>query len=593
MKPIAENIKGYDQVNPFKDSQARNFSNQKLIAEFCPTKFYWDLFNDQHEILIGTRGSGKTILLRMMQYSLLKEIKNKRADDLLKQKKYISLYVPTNIEFLRSINPVEINDELKILFFQFGFNCLLAQTLIKELKCIINDIENNVIQRALIEEKISEILSSMWLEDSDNLETLDAISLKIDSIYHNFNFYKNDNIKTVPPIFINSIGKPVQSISKHIFKILKLETEPIWLICIDEAEFLDTLHQKCINTLFRADSQGIVIKMATLPFKHKTRETFIENEQAEPNGNDFNYRNIEFDPLGDDFIKLTNQLCNNRISNEIKNDEDEITLEDFIGVVGQDSLVDYYRKEAKIDDNYREIIEKGIIDQLSSKRKETALLNGIGSEKNRKPIYDKFAPIYFVREMYKLSKIGGRVPGFYAGANTIRKLSEGNPRIFIQIMNQLFEKARIGYLNGKQQHLVLTEFAKQHCEITERLPEYGNVLSEFISNLSDYLSEQTHFYELKDTGTNFRLGKTILADSNIINAILLGCAYSRLKIDENSLLYGVSSNTELSISNIYALKYWIPMRKSGNDFSWDGLNKNCKKQSKKDDSQSQIKILFE
>ncbi|TAJ14061.1 hypothetical protein DMA11_06825 [Marinilabiliaceae bacterium JC017] len=593
MKPISTNIKGYDQVNPFKDSQARNFSNQKLIAEFCPTKFYWDLFNDQHEILIGTRGSGKTILLRMMQYSLLKQIKNENADEIIKQKKYIPLYVPTNIEFLRSINPVGIEDEQKILFFQFGFNCLLAQTLIKELKSIIADIESDLIQRVLIEEKISEILSSMWFEGCGDLDTLDAISFKIDSIYHNFNFFKEDNIKNVPPVFINTIGKPVQSISKHIYKILKIETEPIWLICIDEAEFLDISHQKCINTLFRADSQGIVVKMATLPFKHKTRETFVKGELAEPNGNDFNYRNIEFDPLGTDFVKLTNQLCNNRISKTLKNGTDEVTLENFIGIVGQDSLVDYYCKETKIQEDHRNIIEKGIIDQLSAKRKETALQNGIGSKENRKPIYDKFAPIFFIREMHKLSKKGGRVPGFYAGANTIRKLSEGNPRIFIQIMNQLFEKARTGNLNEKQQHIVLTEFAKQHCEITERLPEYGNILAEFISNLSDYLFDQTHSYEIKDTGTNFKLGKRLLDDSKIKNAIMLGCAYSRLKIDENSLLNAISANTILSISNVFALKYWIPMRKSGNDLRWDGLNKNCKKQSKDDDAQNQIKLLFE
>ncbi|MUP37008.1 ORC-CDC6 family AAA ATPase [Labilibaculum euxinus] len=593
MKPISALIKDCDQANPFKDSQARNFSNSKLVDEFCPTKFYWDLFNDQHEILIGTRGSGKTILLRMMQYSLLKKINDPRAKKILDEKKYISLYIPTNIEFLRSINPSNVTPDNKIPFFQFGFNCLLAQTLISELKSIIIDIDENLVQQALIEDKICEAISSMWFSEKKSSYTLDSISFRIDDMYHNFNFYNEHSLEKIPPIFLNSIGKPIQSISKHIFKALKMKVEPIWLICIDEAEFLDIPHQICINSLFRAHSQGIVIKMATLPFKHKTRETLIKNELAEPYGNDFNYRNIEFDPICEDYEKLTDRLCHSRISKIIQNNSDNITLSNFLGSVGNDALVDYYRKETNSENQDRKILEQEIINEFSLKRKESSLTKGIGSASNRKSVYDKFAPVFFVREMYKISKKGHRIPGFYAGANMVRKLSEGNPRIFIQIMNQLFEMARKKKLNEKQQHSVLLEFAKQHCDITERLPEYGGILYELLTNISKYLFEHTHYEELKDSGSSFKISKKLMNDNNIKQAILLGCAYSRVKIDENSLLNGITNDTEFSLSNVYALKYWIPMRKSGNSISWNGLNKSYKKPLKKISDQKQIKLLFE
>lgn len=598
MRPISYQIKGSNQVNPFKDSQARNFSDSKLAAEFYPTKFYWDLFNDQHEILIGTRGSGKTILLRMMQYSLLKKINDPKARQILDEKKYLSLYVPTNIEFLRSINPANIDPDKKIHFFQFGFNCLLAQTLITELKSIISDLDDNIIQRALIECKICKIISTMWFgeshnSDNQNLDNFTDLSFRIDQLYHGFNFYDEENLDNIPPVFLNSIGKPVQCISKHIYEVLKMKNEPIWLICIDEAEFLDLPHQICINTLFRAYSQGIVIKMATLPFKHRTRETFIKNEFAEPNGNDFNYRNIEFDPNSEDYEQLTDSLCNNRISKILTTKGKSITLSNFLGVVGHDALVDYYRKETDSLNKKRIEIEKEIINQFSSKRKESALEKGIGSAANRKAVYDKFAPVFFVREMYKISKMGGRVPGFYAGANLVRKLSEGNPRIFIQIMNQLFEKARIQPLNEKQQHLTLMEFAKQNCNITERLPEYGGTLSELLSSISNFLFEHTHKEELKDSGNNFKIHGKLLDDPNIMNAIMLGCAYSRIKIDENSLLNGITPSTEYSLSNIYALKYWIPIRKSGNCIIWNGSKKNTSVPQKVIENLTQIRIMFE
>ena len=81
-KRIADSIRGSTQQNPFSDSQARNFSDTKLLNEFFPISNYWSLFNDQHEILLGTRGSGKTFLLKMMRYSILKRIEDQRAKQL-------------------------------------------------------------------------------------------------------------------------------------------------------------------------------------------------------------------------------------------------------------------------------------------------------------------------------------------------------------------------------------------------------------------------------------------------------------------------------------------------------------------------------
>ena len=70
---IADRLKNYDGQNPFYDSQARNFSDEKVLNEFCPISSFWDLFNEQHEIILGTRGSGKTFLLKMNHLKLLKK----------------------------------------------------------------------------------------------------------------------------------------------------------------------------------------------------------------------------------------------------------------------------------------------------------------------------------------------------------------------------------------------------------------------------------------------------------------------------------------------------------------------------------------
>ena len=90
---FADRVIGYKNSNPFCDSQARNFSDLKVSKEFYPISSFWSLFNDQHEVLIGTRGCGKTFLLKMMRYSMLKKIKNLHADNLIKNKEYIKVVI--------------------------------------------------------------------------------------------------------------------------------------------------------------------------------------------------------------------------------------------------------------------------------------------------------------------------------------------------------------------------------------------------------------------------------------------------------------------------------------------------------------------
>ena len=147
MDRVSDRIKGSNKQNPFSDSQARNFSDTKVVNEFCPISTYWSLFNDQHEVLLGTRGSGKTILLKMMRYSMLKRIEDPQAKQLVKEKKYLALYVPMYLEFVTHLISSNASEQEQIQFFQFAFNCLLAQSLLTEISDMLNE-ESNKIEQA-------------------------------------------------------------------------------------------------------------------------------------------------------------------------------------------------------------------------------------------------------------------------------------------------------------------------------------------------------------------------------------------------------------------------------------------------------------
>jgi hypothetical protein len=562
----SQSIKGYDGQNPFKDHQARTFDGDKIVKEFHPTSKFWSLFNDQHEILIGRRGSGKTILLKMMRYSLLKKMSDSRASEIINQKKYIGVYVPTHMEFIGQLRHQEVNDKDKLLFFQFAFNCFIARAFLYEINSIISD-EKDSIDSAYKSREIARVIYSVWfpkkkIEHVNSIENLDKI---LNDLYENTEL--TDSLNNIPKVLRNTICRPIQAVSSQIYKLLEFEKEPTWIVCIDEAEFIPKEQQRCINHLFRADSRGIVIKMATMPYAHETKETLTDGIFAESNGNDFSYRKVDMEEDSDDFINVTNSLIRNRLHNfPGKNGKPFFEkLDDFVEKVGNDDLIDYYQKEIDKEKlsakKFKAKVEQDLISYLSSERQKTIESDKKKKKTIQKTILDKFFPIYFTRKMFELSKEGNRIPGWYAGPKMIRKISEGNPRQFILMMNALFEKAKTKALSPKVQHAVLIDFLVQFSKATKSLPLNGPPLFDILESIAKELHKRVHEKQhMVFTGNSFKLKKNF-EYNKLVNCIKLGVGYSRITVDERSYLGEIDEDTKFSLSNSLSAFHWIPMRK--------------------------------
>lgn len=552
---FSDKIKNYTGPNPFSDSQARNYSDSKVIDEFYPISKFWTLFNDQHEILLGTRGSGKTFLLKMMRYSMLKKIQDEKAQSIVRDKEFIAIYVPMHLEFVAIFNDSKFPEDLQATFFQFGFNCKLAEALITELKSIVDDIQDKI-QRAKTMVALVEYLDQTWFEsERTDIYDFSALSNKISQMYYSMD-WENENLVDIPAMFKRQICTPLLSVKSMIKEILNLNHEPTWIVCIDEAEFLNETSQKCINNVFRSDSNRIALKVATLPYYHKTLNTLVPNVYVD-DGNDFSFRVVDLAYDSADFVALTNKLCKHRLIKRFDNIKVCPDLETFLGIVGNDDQIDYYRNEVGEEKASMEVVEQSIINSFPPKRKK----NACQYSNKRKTIYDKYAPIYFIREMYRLSNIGNHKPGWYAGAKNVRKLAHGNPRIFIQIMNDLFEKAKKSALTAKAQHEVLMKFAKRYCEETQALEKKGPIIYKELDKISSYLRDKVHDGYIRSTGSSFVL--KYQSKDNFLEVkewIELAVAYSRIIVNDEAKICGIKENTKYILSNSYAMAYWLPIR---------------------------------
>lgn len=565
IEAVGKDLVGFQGPNPFHEGQAKTTNDATLLGEFFPTSTFWSALNNQHEILLGTRGSGKTAILRMLSYSCFRQLEDEKATPYKKEKNFIGFYLPLHLEFLSSLQGRDVKDENRLEYFQFAFNCAAIKSALVEIKHLINDLFLSPRDRLLKEDGITSDLCRLWFPDKCGaFSALSELSFEIDCLYQHEVFWADGSKPTVHP-FAQSIFGPLLPALARVSHLLGLEpSKTTWIACVDEAEFLSKAFQKCINHFLRSEKRPIVVKLATLPYKHLTRETLVSGIHIEPGGNDFNYRKIDLTWDSTDFNGLSNRICSQRLEKafprQSRSASSQTSLEDFFGVIGNDDLIDYYREEFPSDSSESSILD-GIISSLSEKRKKHFESIRNDPKKIEWAYFKRFAPVFYVRRMRAESRKGNRAVGWLAGAKTIRKLSDGNPRRLIQLMNQMFEAARKSKLTPKLQHRINEEFSSSQFGFSEGLPEFGIILKAILDVIGKILEERVHGAEMTDGGCIFSIQKNLFDLKIIKDSLQLGIDYSFLFVDEQSMTEGLQAETEYRLAHVVAAHFWLPMRR--------------------------------
>lgn len=546
---------GYQGPNPFVGINGRDFSDEAIQEEFCPTTQFWSLFNSQHEFLIGTRGCGKTFLLKTMRRSMLQRINAPQATDIISQNKYIAFYIALRIERMANIEHTNRPDDEKRALFRFVFNSCLAIAIISEAKKHCDELKTINKQQALLSNSdLADRLYKLWFnyKINETIIDLDDLSALIESVYFNFNF-QTDSIDSIPRLFASDLCAPLTSANTVLSSFWNAE-EPTWILAVDEAEFVNEPYQKIINSFMRSNPMHIVLKIATLPYYWSTLETLNKDIEIS-NGNDFNYKLVDMDCDSEDYKRLTNKLCSNRLK-RLDFGQKTInanSLEVFLGTVGNDNRIDYFRNEmGTITD---EEIREGILASLSKEQQKS-----IASRRNpAQTVYKKLAPIYYVREVFNKKK-GNYIPKWFAGSEVIRKVSQGNPRMFLNLMMQLFSAATSRKdFDLKDQSRVVSKFAHDFCESSKAIEKDGDAIYRNLTLIAQQLHDKTHKTSLNEVGCSFVFTMDVSIEKEK-EWIKRAISFSRLSVDETAIQNGISNKTKYVICNAFAVEHWITMR---------------------------------
>jgi hypothetical protein len=553
-------LREYNGPNPFAQSQARTYPSTPLLSEFYATTVYWSRFNSSHEILLGTRGSGKTVILRMLAYSNLRRLKDPRAQELATSRKFLAFYTPLHLEWLKSLPGKDVPPGQKLGYFQFALNCRAAMSLLEEIEALIDDImSQRQDSRASIEVPLVEDLARAWgLRGERDPVRIADLRWELTLLHMHQPFWRDDSLPALPlPYLARDALLPLVEVLPRVGERLGLDSGgTTWMACLDEAEFLPEDYQACLNSFLRSEKQPLVAKVATLPTRHLTLRTLEPGIYIEPRGNDFSYRAVDLPFDSEDFRGVTNQLCRCRLSGTPAETD---SLEGFLP---PDEFAADLRSRflSSVGENgpTGDGLHEAIVEFVSRQRQDWVRERELRGLPVDKAIDDKYAPVYYVRRLRELDRQGNRQVGWFSGPTMIRRIADGNPRRFIDLMNGLFEEARAHPLSNRRQHRMIVDFCDNEFLNAGGLPEVGHVTKEIIDAVGRSLEERVHSGAAADAGCGFLISEELLENPLFLKAFKMGIDYLHFVV--RSGIKGPELEAPIRLSYLHAVKYWLPMR---------------------------------
>ncbi|GAA5645507.1 hypothetical protein [Vibrio proteolyticus] len=482
----------------FEHSNARYLNSTQLADEFIWTYSFDRLLSNKNNIVLGSRGSGKTALVKMLSHEYLSKYNGDKARDIIKNNLLIGTYVPLKIEWVKTLD--KDND-----YFIWSLNLSSCSRLISTIKSLTKANIPDEIERVLCERSLSKKISEKWF--SKPLTQLTHIEQELEDIEFKKHLAINKSklgITLSDEELSNGIAfslplfEPFIQAVKIINRELSISDNSSWVLCIDEAEFLTEAQHIILNSQMRSYKE-LVFKITTMPYKHHSLNT--DSSAPLAIGHDFEY--LYVDNLGlesfsseqkkRELFSFAESLLQSRLRSA--GYSKEISLKD---IFGESDLLDN-PKETIGYDNFIALARENF-DDVTKKRLNNYLEKGNRSLLNSS-IINKTSGLLLLREAHKVFT-GNSSPRIYSGSSLVAKCSDGNPRRLLRLYNflladKLKSKASQEQLkvSPNEQGRRLRDYSSIELE-NLNIEKNGTQAFDIISSIGRYIKEQTHNHKI-------------------------------------------------------------------------------------------------
>ena len=458
---------------PFESFNARYLNPSQVASSFVPPSQYGQLVKQCHTVVVGPRGSGKTTLLKMLQGEALEAWQHPFANEFRNKINYTGVFIPADRSWKAQIDALgnkKFSEKHSHLFGIASFTTHVLRCFISAIIYRVHPPQTeslNLHRRVVLPLKQEALfvkkLSGSWLTPphvpsltglhcalATRLSKIKILSSQESLLDEKHRSKRLANEKILHLSFLDCIVEAMD-----LFEDISKERNAKWALLFDELEIVPEQIRDTVIPSMRSADPRILFKLSLSPFNtdiktsvdsvmpshdydvlplwyprkedaypfcHELLKLMLKDRGIKKNSEDVIFGPSEFDQPKEEY--------GNHISHYSPGSRQ---YERIMSLAKKDQSFNRYIQDLKIDLNKLHIIKES--ERASDIRKIISIV----------VVRDEFRKADNLNEIsnIKNGKLRSRKEvHVYGGVKSLFAISEGNPRLFIGMVDRLLDQRR-------------------------------------------------------------------------------------------------------------------------------------------------------
>lgn len=449
----------HTQARAFEAFNARFLTSEEVARTFIPPPQYDRLVEVGHSVLLGPRGSGKTTLLKMLQLRALNAWQHEKASAIRRAISFHAIFLGTDVLWgsqLESRTKDIADEEKRTQIRRTSFRLHLALAFLNSLEecrdpVLAQHPELTRFTHKIAgedEQMLARSLADLWLMDSAT-DTLLGLRIQLRTQLSRLlaltSELRRDTSAPLPQfVDLDPVSSLISAIdlTNHVLK----QPSRRWAILCDELEIAPDMVRRELFQLLRSTSHNVIFKFSLFPYSSEL--STLTGPNSPSRGNDYAALELYYGRRENAY-----QFCEAMLRGMVAEAGGQpfAIPEDVLGDGWFDGGRGHRRTKASPyapphGQFYLRAKRLAAVDPTFAKWLKTNRINiqkvHALRDADQAP-YRKALPYILTRSEFLRGdgKLRSRkAMGLYTGAYSLFSLTEGNPRIFINLMRPLVQE---------------------------------------------------------------------------------------------------------------------------------------------------------